>query len=58
MMYDNDEEFLERLCQQYPENRKYIEDNATLIRQYFDVALREKGAVAVENTSSFWHCVK
>lgn len=58
MMYDNDEEFLERLCQQYPENRKYIEDNAILIRQYFDVALRKKGVVIVDNTSTFWHCVK
>ncbi len=58
MRYDNSEEILGRLRQQYPENRKYIEDNENLIRQYFDGILEREGTVIVENTSSFWHCIK
>lgn len=58
MRYHNCEEMLERLYQRYPENRKYIEDNEELIRQYFDGILESEDTVIVENVSSFWHCVK
>lgn len=58
MRYDNAEEILERLRQQYPENRKYMEENENLIRQYFEEILNAEGAVIVDNTSTFWHCVK
>ena len=58
MRYHNCEEMLERIYQRYPENRKYIEDNEELIRQYFDGILESEGTVIVENASSFWHCVR
>lgn len=58
MRYGNCEEMLERLFQRYPENRKYIEDNEDLIRQYFDGILESEDTMIVENVSSFWHCAK
>lgn len=58
MRYDNSEDVLERLYHRYPENRKYIEENENFIRQYFDGILEREGTVIVDNSSTFWHCVK
>ncbi len=58
MRYDSSEDVLERLYHRYPENRKYIEENENLIRQYFDGILEREGTVIVDNSSTFWHCVK
>lgn len=58
MKYENCEDILERLYQRYPENRKYMEENENLIKQYFEEKISTEGVVRVENTSTFWHCVK
>lgn len=58
MMYRNSAEIMERLYQRYPENRKYFEENEDLIKDAFERTLEEKGTVIVENTSSFWQCIK
>ena len=58
MRYKDSEELMERLYHRYPGNKKYIEENDTLIRQYFEGLFEENDMVVVENTSSFWRCIK
>ena len=58
MRYKDSEELMERLYHRYPGNKKYIEENDTLIRQYFEGLFEENEMVLVENTSSFWRCIK
>lgn len=58
MRYEDSENVIDRLYQRYPENRKYIEDNEKLIRQYLERILDTEGAIVVDNTSTFWHCRK
>lgn len=58
MRYEDGESVIDRLYQRYPENRKYIEDNEKLIRQYLERILDAEGVIVVDNTSTFWHCRK
>ena len=58
MRYEDSKNVIDRLYQRYPENRKSIEDNEKLIRQYLERILDTEGVIVVDNTSTFWHCRK
>ena len=56
MRYDNVDEVFEKLCKTYPENIKYIKENESIIKAYFEDILQENGEVIVSNISEFWYC--
>lgn len=56
MRYDNVDEVVEKLCKTYPENIKYIKENESIIKAYFEDILQENGEVIVSNISEFWYC--
>lgn len=58
MRYENSEEVFQRLCQHYPESKKYLVEKETKIRDYFDKIIKEQGEVIMNTDSGFWHCYK
>lgn len=58
MCYRDSEELVERLYHRYPENKKYLEENEKIIKKYFDNLFEKNEVVIVENSSSFWQCMK
>jgi SAM-dependent methyltransferase len=58
MRYDNADEVFEKLCKTYPENIKYIKENESAIKAYFEDILQEKGEIIVSNSTEFWRCKK
>jgi DNA-binding transcriptional MerR regulator len=58
MRYEDSTEVFERLCNLYPENKKYLLDNEMQIREYFERIILEDGEIIVENESQFLRCFK
>lgn len=58
MRYETGDELFERLCERYPENRKYLIENKDKIIRYFANVLSEKDEVVIATDSEFWHCYK
>lgn len=58
MRYDNADEVFEKLCKTYPENIKYIKENESTIKAYFEDILQENGEIIVSNSTEFWRCQK
>ena len=58
MRYDNADEVFEKLCKTYPENIKYIKENESAIKAYFEDILQENGEIIVSNSTEFWRCQK
>ena len=58
MRYDNGDEVFEKLCKTYPENIKYIKENESAIKAYFEDILQENGEIIVSNSTEFWRCQK
>jgi len=58
MQYDNSGELFERLCERYPEKKKYFTEKEALIKKCFDKEISEQGRIVVPGMSEFWHCYK
>ena len=50
MRYEDSTEVFERLCNLYPENKKYLLDNEMLIREYFECIILEDGTVIYDSS--------
>ena len=56
--YENSEEAFERLCRQYPENKKYLIERKPIIVSFLDTVLDDMGEIMVEHDAVFWQCYK
>ena len=54
MSYDEEEQIFEVLCNTYPENIKYFNDNRDSLEKYFSSVLLENGEFIIKNQSCFY----
>ena len=58
MTYDDESQVFEVLCDTYPENVKYINENRDVLEKYFADMISEHGEFIVKNQSWFYKCEK
>jgi len=58
MKYDDCDELFQRLCEKYPDEKKYFAENEKKIKAYMTKKMEEEGAIIVPTSSDFQHCFK
>lgn len=58
MRYEDAEELFARLLDRYPENKKYLTDKESVIKEYFVEEIEARGAILVPTSNDFQHCFK
>ena len=58
MKYDSADELFEKLCEFYPEAKKYLVEKEGRIKARLEKLIVEQGEVVIRSESQFWHCYK
>lgn len=58
LRYEDAGELFERMCERYPEGKKYLQENENRIKKYFEDIIAREGELFVAMNSQFWHCYK
>ncbi len=58
MKYDSADELFEKLCEFYPDAKKYLVEKEGKIKAQFEKLVVEQGEVVIKSESQFWHCYK
>ena len=56
--YNDSEEIVGKMLENFEENKKYILDNKKKIKEYYDAKIKKDGEVVCERISVFWNCYK
>ena len=56
--YDNSEDIVEKMLENFEGNRKYILDNKKKIQDYYDAKIKKDGEIICDRASVFWNCYK
>ncbi|MBO4784575.1 MAG: hypothetical protein J5521_07520, partial [Lachnospiraceae bacterium] len=56
--YNDSEEIVGKMLENFEENKKYILDNKKKIKEYYDAKIKKDGEVVCERVSVFWNCYK
>lgn len=58
MKYDSADELFEKLCEFYPDAKKYLLEKEGKIKAQFEKLVVAQGEVVIKSESQFWHCYK
>jgi len=58
MRYTDAGEILAYLQERYPEEKKYLVEKETVLKEYFTSEIKEKGAFLLPKSTDFQHCFK
>ena len=56
--YNDSEEIVGKMLENFEDNKKYILDNKKKIKEYYDSKIKKDGEVVCERISVFWNCYK
>ena len=56
--YNDSEEIVGKMLENFEDNKKYILDNKKKIKEYYDAKIKKDGEVVCERISVFWNCYK
>ena len=56
--YGNSEDIIEKMLENFEENKKYILDNKKKIKDYYDAKIKKDGEIVCNRISVFWNCYK
>ena len=58
MRYTDANEVYEYLLERYPEVKKYLTEQEAVLKEYFTMEIKEKGAFLLPKSTDFQHCYK
>lgn len=58
MRYTDEVELFTYLRKRYPEAKRYLMENASVLKEYFNSEIRHRKEVLIPGGSEFWHCYK
>ena len=58
MRYTDANELFAYMLERYPEEKKYLTERETVIKEYFTSEIKEKGAFLLPKSADFQHCYK
>ena len=56
--YNDSEEIVGKMLENFEDNKKYILDNKKKIKDYYDAKIKKDGEIVCERISVFWNCYK
>lgn len=56
--YNNSEDIVEKMLENFEDNKKYILDNKKIIKEYYDAKIKKDGEIVCDRISVFWNCYK
>ena len=56
--YNNSDDIVEKMLENFEDNKKYILDNKKKIKDYYDAKIKKDGDVVCNRVSVFWNCYK
>ena len=56
--YNNSEDIVEKMLENFEDNKKYILDNKKKIKDYYDARIKKDGEIVCDRISIFWNCYK
>lgn len=58
MRYTDEVELFTYLRKRYPEAKRYLMENASVLKEYFNSEIRHRKEILIPGSSEFWHCYK
>ena len=58
MRYTDADEVFAYLLERYPEEKKYLAEQEAVLKEYFTMEIKEKGAFLLPKSTDFQHCYK